>query len=112
MRQKRKLAEHVWYQVRGAVTLLSSMARSLPPRRGAVFKQHPKHNKRLCLFRALLRVGHVWQRSNSASGPLTPIAEVTDGAAYTLADDDAGAYVRVVVSYSGNTGAAGIRYRR
>jgi hypothetical protein len=36
---------------------LSSVARSSPPHRGAVFKQRPKHNKRLCLFRALLLVG-------------------------------------------------------
>jgi hypothetical protein len=36
-----------------AVMLLSSAAGSMPPHRGAVFKQRPKHNKRLCLFRAL-----------------------------------------------------------
>jgi hypothetical protein len=38
--------------VETAVIHFSSMARSLPPHRGAVFKQRPKHNKRLCLFRA------------------------------------------------------------
>jgi hypothetical protein len=36
MRQKRKLAENVWYQVRPSVTLSSRVARSLPPRRGGV----------------------------------------------------------------------------
>jgi hypothetical protein len=41
MRQKRKLAEHVWYQVRPAVILLSSVADSMPPHRDAVFKQRP-----------------------------------------------------------------------
>jgi hypothetical protein len=41
MRQKRKLAEHVWYQVRLAVAYFSSVAGSMPPRRGAVFKQRP-----------------------------------------------------------------------
>jgi hypothetical protein len=30
----------------------SSVAGSLRPRRGRIFKQRPKHNKRLCLFRA------------------------------------------------------------
>jgi hypothetical protein len=35
----------------------SSMAHSLPPRRGTSFKQRPKHNKRLCLFRALPLAG-------------------------------------------------------
>jgi hypothetical protein len=30
---------------------------SMPPHRGAVFKQRPRHNKRLCLFRALPLVG-------------------------------------------------------
>jgi hypothetical protein len=29
----------------------------LPPHRGEVFKQHPMHNKKLCLFRAILWVG-------------------------------------------------------
>jgi hypothetical protein len=37
-----------------AVAHISSVAGSLPPRRGASFKQRPKHNKRLCLFRARL----------------------------------------------------------
>jgi hypothetical protein len=42
MRQKRKLAEHVWYEVSTAVMLLSSAAGSMPPHRGAVFKQRPQ----------------------------------------------------------------------
>jgi hypothetical protein len=36
--------------------LFSSVALFLPPRRGAFFKQRPKHNL-LCLFRALLWAG-------------------------------------------------------
>jgi hypothetical protein len=39
-----------------AVMLLSSVAGSLPPHRGAVFKQRLQHNL-LCLFRARLLVG-------------------------------------------------------
>jgi hypothetical protein len=35
----------------------SSVAGSLRPRRGRSFEQHPKHNKRLCLFRAVLWSG-------------------------------------------------------
>jgi hypothetical protein len=56
MRKPRKLAQNVWYQVRPAVIHFSSVANSMPPRRGAVFKQHPQHNL-LCLFRARLLVG-------------------------------------------------------
>jgi hypothetical protein len=56
MRQKRKLAEHVSYQTRLAVMLLSSVAGSMPPHRGTVFNQRPKHNL-LCLVRALPLVG-------------------------------------------------------
>jgi hypothetical protein len=39
-----------------AVMLLSSAARSMPPHRGAAFKQRPQYNK-LCLFRALPLAG-------------------------------------------------------
>jgi hypothetical protein len=39
MRKPRKLAEHVWHKVETAVMLVSSVAYSLPPYRGAVFKQ-------------------------------------------------------------------------
>jgi hypothetical protein len=47
---------------------------------------------------------YVWQRSDDGSVPWDPIAGAT-GVAYTLADDDVDNYVRVVVSYSKNTGA-------
>jgi hypothetical protein len=45
-----------------AVIHVSSVAVSMPPHRGAVFKQRPKHNRRLCLFRAQSWVGRGWRR--------------------------------------------------
>jgi hypothetical protein len=39
MRKPRELKENVWYKMRPAVTHFSSAAVSLPPHRGAFFKQ-------------------------------------------------------------------------
>jgi hypothetical protein len=102
MRQKRKLAEHVWYKVETSGTHLSSVAGSLPPHRGAVFKQRPKHNKRLCLFRAQRWVGGdasiqhgtffaavLWrgiQATPQARQKVVPVSGATLGGAWAMAE--------------------------